>query len=540
MSIRGEAEMFSWKGQYADPSYAPPQAKRKSRHHKKEFIGWGSRELIAFLKSVGIDTSQVISQQDVSRIITKYVNDNGLINSAKKKRIVCDENLLSLFGKKGILKNKVYDLLGSHYAENHDDSESAEDLPWGSDVNDVSVERKGNLSEGQPKPKRQVVERPKSCFAAVVPDNMKFVYLRKSLVCDLMKDLDLFKGKVVGSFVRTKSDPNDFLQKNHFLLGEVTGLKMASKCTDADTQLLFQEECEDLLRRVKEGLLKRPTVAGFEAKARVLHEDITKNWLTREIAKLDTLIDRANEKGWRRELSEYLDRRKLLQSPEEQSRLLAEMPKVIADERELGSTTTTINPEAAVETKGPPTTSGRTSVTDAERLVQKSNDKAPADFWLPVLAKGPKDWSTIDYNQPKAVSGLDEDGSALTDVDINQTFENSKHEEKPLHQVGECSEHGNDKTGINPPMIDLTCEDEDEEIKLPRSDNQQIDVNDSSMVWHYRDPQGNVQGPFTLELLQCWSEVGYFHKDFKVWMTGQSPSSAVKLTEVLFGQMFSK
>ncbi|KAM0056024.1 hypothetical protein Hdeb2414_s0006g00213061 [Helianthus debilis subsp. tardiflorus] len=48
--------------------------------------------------------------------------------------------------------------------------------------------------------------------------------------------------------------------------------------------MMFTEEVEDLCQRVKDGLLKRPTV-----------------WLPIELAHLQNLIDRANEKGWRKE-----------------------------------------------------------------------------------------------------------------------------------------------------------------------------------------------------------------------------------------------
>ncbi|MFS8007953.1 putative Plus-3 domain, Plus3-like superfamily protein [Helianthus anomalus] len=38
-----------------------------------------------------------------------------------------------------------------------------------------------------------------------------------------------------------------------------------------------KEEIEDLSQRVKDGLLKRPTVVEVEQKAQILHEDITKH-----------------------------------------------------------------------------------------------------------------------------------------------------------------------------------------------------------------------------------------------------------------------
>ncbi|CBI27724.3 unnamed protein product, partial [Vitis vinifera] len=52
---------------------------------------------------------------------------------------------------------------------------------------------------------------------------------------------------------------------------------------------------------MKDGLLKRLTVVELKQKAQRLHEDITKHWIARELDLLQNLIDRANEKGWRKE-----------------------------------------------------------------------------------------------------------------------------------------------------------------------------------------------------------------------------------------------
>ncbi|WMV10867.1 hypothetical protein MTR67_004252 [Solanum verrucosum] len=63
----------------------------------------------------------------------------------------------------------------------------------------------------------------------------------------------------------------------------------------------YEEECEDLRERIKAGLLKRPTVLELESKAQVLHKDITKHWIEREVVLLQKHIDHANEKGWRKQ-----------------------------------------------------------------------------------------------------------------------------------------------------------------------------------------------------------------------------------------------
>jgi hypothetical protein len=54
-----------------------------------------------------------------------------------------------------------------------------------------------------------------------------------------------------------------------------------------------------------------------------------------------------------------------------------------------------------------------------------------------------------------------------------------------------------------------------------------------SSMWHYRDPQGQVQGPFPIISLKCWSDLRYFSPDFKVWKAGQSQDQSVLLVDIL-------
>ena len=61
-----------------------------------------------------------------------------------------------------------------------------------------------------------------SGFAAIISSNIK-LYLRTSLIEELLKQPETFDGKVLESFVRIKSDPNDYLQKNSHLLLQVIG-----------------------------------------------------------------------------------------------------------------------------------------------------------------------------------------------------------------------------------------------------------------------------------------------------------------------------
>lgn len=197
--------------------------KRKRRVGKRtiEFIGWGSRPLIDFLEAIGQDTTKKHSQRDVAAFITKYINEKGLASAEKKKKVLCDERLQALFGKKSVSRIKVYELLEEHFAENHDDSD--DELLDSSEEEDYGEKSCLSSKTNPTSQTKKVPKTPKSCFAALVPENIKLIYLKKSLIQELLKVPESFDSKIVGSFVRMKSDPNDIYQKNRFQLQQVTG-----------------------------------------------------------------------------------------------------------------------------------------------------------------------------------------------------------------------------------------------------------------------------------------------------------------------------
>lgn len=192
---------------------------------KKEFIGWGSRMLIEFLKYIGKDTSKEFSEHDVTSIIIEYCRENNLFDPKKKRKILCDEQLRSLIGRKSVNKNSIQNLLAPHFAENSEEmddiSSSSEDRDCNEPVN-FSRKRK-SISCTESQHPNLVSEERQSCFAAIVSSNLKLVYLKRSLVDELSKQPETFDGKVLGSYVRVKSDPYDYLQKNSHLLVQVVG-----------------------------------------------------------------------------------------------------------------------------------------------------------------------------------------------------------------------------------------------------------------------------------------------------------------------------
>ncbi|PIA50919.1 hypothetical protein AQUCO_01100020v1 [Aquilegia coerulea] len=316
-----------------ETKWLPPRKHaKKGKHKRREFMGWGSKSLIEFLKSIGKDSTIPIGQNEVRDIILEYIHENKLTHPEKKKRVLCDIKLQSIFSRKSINRNKIYDLLERHFAENMEQSEEG-DYSCKSDEKDedtiMTCNRQTTTSLRRRKDEKEnVLETPKSCFAKVTDHNIKLIYLKRTLIEDFLLTPETFDDKVLGSFVRVKSNPYDYFRKSAYQLLQVTGItksqgtenitwevtlrlsKMKEDtriCVLSDDNLL-EEEIEELHERIKNGLLKRLTIVELEQKARRLHEDLTEH---------------------------YFDRKELLQTSSERQRLLREIPKVIADEIEI-------------------------------------------------------------------------------------------------------------------------------------------------------------------------------------------------------------
>ncbi|KAB5561155.1 hypothetical protein DKX38_006112 [Salix brachista] len=593
---------FVWMEELKDgpPLFAPASSsKRKARTpRKQEFAGWGSTLLIEFLQYIGTRTTDQISQRDVTAIINKYVKDHNLLHPTKKKRVLCDEWLLPLFGRKTINRIRIYDLLEPHFAENKVGSDDDFfDTTDDDEDNNAYHRQKCSASDRKCHSKEKVFEAPKSCFAAIVPDNIKLVYLKRILVQDLVKNNpETFESKIVGSFVRIKSDPNDYLQKNSHMLVQVTGwlltviasfasamkqylfmnpfellcLAQSSRPNGIDTEILLEvsnymkdvcismlsddnfskEECEDLNQRVRDGSLKRPTIVELEEKVQALHEDITKHvvfvlnamqndnsdnncndgfWLRGELAFLQKLIDRANEKDWYALLLKSCGqlvaffRKKLLETPDEQTRLLLDIPKVIADEieNEPAPEDFPVNIKQGNDVSPKPSLNGVLEIPNSDVASNKTStwisfSKNSAGDQA-VLAT-PKQSNRMDHQQDVFV---EDQPKQLTNEMLPVNIEENKH--------SQCS--------IAMQVIDLSDDSEEDEGPSHRDSVQIIDCDPGSFLWHYLDPQGDIQGPFSLTLLKRWNDADYFLPGFKVWKTGQSRNEAVLLSDVL-GQLF--
>ncbi|KAH0766887.1 hypothetical protein KY285_002758 [Solanum tuberosum] len=272
----------------------------KNNSKKQEFVGWGSKALIDFLLFIGQDTREKLSKYDVSSIVTKYIEDHSLIHPVKKTRILCDVQLEAVFGKKMVNRCKILSLLESHFVDNEErlkNDELDDDLE--DDDTEILVAPKTEVKVEQNKiSSNWYSTAAQSQFAALIPENINLIYLKKSLVMELIKQPESIETKIIGSFVRVKLDPRDSEQCNSHQLMQITGIKLGSsdtcnsgssiqvsimagdvsltKLSDAE---ISEEECNVFREKVKAGLLKKLTIVELEQKAEILHEDITKHSL---------------------------------------------------------------------------------------------------------------------------------------------------------------------------------------------------------------------------------------------------------------------
>jgi len=351
---------------------------KKGKTNKKTYIGWGSEELMQFLSSFGEDTSKSLDEAEIIGVIMAYIKNKNLFKN-NKKSFLCDDKLHLLFGRRKVSCKSIRRLLAVHLAANDvsedetlydsedDDVAITKNKPHfdGSEHDDGRIMKKKPRNSLELKIADRVSERNKRCFASLNENNIKLIYLRRSLVINLLDHPDTFDQKVVGCFVRVKNAPKAHIYempKKPYQLGLVTGIKKSSeeyKMKDTCTNILLcvtglwddvrismlsdedfaEEECDDLVSLVKKGILERPTIAALEEKVATVHTDIVNHWIDRELVRLERAIDRANIKGWRQEFEELMHQKELLSTEAERMRRLEEVPEITAETEPDGNET---------------------------------------------------------------------------------------------------------------------------------------------------------------------------------------------------------
>uniref|UniRef100_K3Z4B4 GYF domain-containing protein n=1 Tax=Setaria italica TaxID=4555 RepID=K3Z4B4_SETIT len=562
--------------------------RKGAKSMRNGFVGWGSKELIEFLSSIGKDTSETLDQYGVADVVKNYIRQNDLLQKDKKKLVICDEKLQPLFRKSKVRYNKIHYLLERHIAANMILEDEA--LASSEDNRDSVMTKKARIASYQPSAPKCTPEINKRCFASLVCDNINLIYLRRSLVVHLLKEPDTFESKVIGCFVRIKNDRKDYsfhMHKKLYQLGQVTGIRKTTeedKIKDISNVLLCifnmpdisismlsdedfdEEECQDLHLLAQNKSFKRYTVGDLEEKARSLRRDIMSH-------------------------DEYLDKKQLLRKPSEQQRLLEEVPRVIPEMEDSKDTEVQVTTrdrstkKSTVAFQG--TNAGSTvSLKRCSEEKYKGTNGTRASFFKSTAEEkfkgtgGERELSLKSLSEEKseATNANTDGGTSVTHTQKPGTEANNvcgipsvqNLDNNAADKGAEVSVDG-DTAGaiVQRQSIEatdvITIDDDDDDHPCEKSGQATVDLDADDAgdthhaehktnnisrrghrnvkvkrgaslhmrMWHYIDPQGDEQGPFTMEHLRNWWNNGYFRDDFRVWRTGQTSDTAIKLIDAL-------
>ncbi|KAL5653555.1 hypothetical protein ACJX0J_039013, partial [Zea mays] len=499
---------------------------------------WASPELLEFVGHMRDGDQSFISQFDVQTLLLDYIKKNNLRDPQRKSQIICDLRLHRLFRKARVAHFEMLKLLEMHFLMN-ETSTVTDSRQVTIDLNSAYVDTNGYndmAAKFSPDKRRKIhrkMERDTQVnledYAAIDMHNINLIFMRRSLMEDLVDDAK-FSDKIHGGFVRIKI--SDVYQKQDiYRLVKVTGThkvpekySIGKKMTNFALEILnlnkkeiitmdtisnhdfTEEECKRLRQSMKCGVISRLKVGDILEKAKILQSVKVNDWFENEKQRLGHLRDRASETGRRKEYPirpyydvvmplcfsfaqlEYVEKLQLLNDSEERTRRINEVLEVHVDSH------MDPNYESAEE-------------TDEKRTVGKSVDRTRPDT---TISRRISRYLSTMQNHPQKVSDCSHHPKNLsTESTIcgsgARSLENST-ANRTMYEAGSFSSSG------------VTMSNDTEPEK----------------VWHYKDPSGNVQGPFTLLQLSKWTS--YFPRDLRVWLTFESEERSLLLTEVLSKQ----
>ncbi|ONK58825.1 uncharacterized protein A4U43_C08F130 [Asparagus officinalis] len=525
-----------------------------------EDIEWASKELLEFVEHMKDGDRSVLSQFDVQALLLEYIKQNNLRDPRRKSQIICDSRLWALFGKSRVGHLEMLKLLEPHFLIKEaspivtDDNQGGVVDPEPSQTDaDGNSDASTKISDLRRKPRRRVEEKGlmnPDDYAAIDVHNVSLMYLRRNLMEDFLDDDDTFKENVVGAFVRIRISGSTSA-KDMYRLVQVVGTgkaagkyKTGKKTTDITLEILnlnkrevitidlisnqefTEEECERLRQSVKCGFIDRPKVAEVQEKARALHTVRVDDWLESEKARLGHLRDRASEK----------EKLQLLSTPEERIRRLNEVPEIHVDPNMDPDYDSTEDEEGQ----------------DAKRednKKQKPYFKGRDEFSMGREGFNAHKNSLAAWDSNRNTSKAGVQGIVLPTVQADRTYGFSRNQGNDAHSVSSPKTPKNEPnaTGMDAVLLKnaqpvaepgqargLTFETVPQQANIVSSS-----TSENEKMWHYQDPAGKVQGPFSMTQLRKWNASKFFPANLRIWRSSEKQEDSILLTDALSGKLHS-
>lgn len=192
---------------------------------------WATRELLDFVAHMKNGDTSVLSQFDVQELLLEYIKRNNLRDPQLKSHILCDTRLKLLFDKPRVGHFEMLKLLEFHFLVKQEAPKDVFIQGGVVDINAIQELAHNNLDNLMGKDKKRKTRKkgeelaPQTNpneYAAIDVHNINMIYLRRSLMENLIEDKENFRDKVVGSVVRIRISGGE--QKNDlYRLVQVVG-----------------------------------------------------------------------------------------------------------------------------------------------------------------------------------------------------------------------------------------------------------------------------------------------------------------------------
>ncbi|XP_052194905.1 zinc finger CCCH domain-containing protein 19 [Diospyros lotus] len=537
---------------------------------------WASKELLEFVMHMKNGDKSVLSQFDVQALLLEYIKSNKLRDPRRKSQIICDARLQNLFGKARVGHFEMLKLLESHFLIKEDSQiDDIQGSVVDTEVNELDADGTIDASMRGSKDRKRRTRRksdergPQSNlddYAAIDMHNINLIYLRRKLVEDLLEDIDMFHDKVVGTFVRIRISGSNQKQDIYRLV-QVIGLskaaepyKVGKKATDLVLEILnlnktetvlidtisnqefTEDECKRLRQSIKCGLINRLTVGEILDKAMEIQAARVNDWLESEIVRFSHLRDRASEKGHRKELRECVEKLQLLKTPEERRRRLEEIPEIHADPHMDPSYESEDNDSEMEDNKQEIYTRQRGSgfSRKGREPVSPHRGSFPsADSWGSTRKSPAKNWESSRSISSKDFLNKSEEAAALigevpyenasTPGRDKGTQQSDNVERVNLLQNSHSSVRSESFSGA-------ALETSQASLTAGAAETASVKVSETEKMWHYQDPSGKVQGPFSIVQLRKWNNNRYFPDNLRIWRTTEQQDDSILLRDALAGR----
>ncbi|KAG6392792.1 hypothetical protein SASPL_147018 [Salvia splendens] len=471
---------------------------------------WASKDLLDFVKHMKNGDTSALSQFDVQTLLVEYVKRNNLWDPHQNSQILCDQRLKNIFGKPYVDQTEMLKLLEFHFVVKEDTPKNpffparavrsaASNLDANGKINGSPEQVPSNSRKRKTRKKVENREAQLNLneYAAIDVHNINLIYLRHDLMVTLAENRESFNDKVIGSIARIKISPNDQKPEVHRLVQVIGTSKVAEPYKIGNKSADVMLEVLNLDKREVVSIDSISNEEFTEDECKWLRQSIrcglVKQFTVDEVKKKATALQsvRVNDVSVLVLLIcefKFCDRKNaerllLLKSPEERQRRISEVPEIHADP--------TMNPNYESEEdirSSDHSKKGKEehSVEVQDRITKKTNASASNDL--------EKHTNQIDIGCSPSGAGND------------QTMERSG-----LETSTAIASIGN---------------------------SQAADNIETEKLWHYRDPNSKIQGPFSMMQLRKCNSTGLFPHDMRIW-TNHEQYDSLLLTDALDGKLYS-